>query len=103
MSLLGIDVGTSGCKAARFSEDGRMLDLAYEEYDYQCPQPGWAELDSPRVWELVKRTIGRAAAGAQADPVRAVCVSSLGESVVPVSADREILGPALLNFDLRGE
>ena len=51
MSLLGIDVGTSGCKAALFSEDGRMLELAYEEYDYQCPQPGWAELDSLKIWE----------------------------------------------------
>ncbi len=103
MSLLGVDVGTSGCKAALFSEDGQMLELAYEEYDYQCPQPGWAELDSLLIWNLVKRTIGQAAAGAQADPVRAVCVSSLGESLVPVTAGRLILGPALLNFDVRGE
>ncbi len=46
MSLLGIDVGTSGCKAAVFSEEGRLLSSAYEEYDCQRPQPGWAELDS---------------------------------------------------------
>ena len=103
MSLLGIDVDTSGCKAARFSEDERMVELAYEEYDYQCPQPGWAELDSLKIWRLVKRTIGRAVAGAQSDPVKAVCVSSPGESVVPVTASRAILGPALLNFDVRGE
>jgi len=103
MSLLGIDIGTSGCKAALFSEDGRMLKLAYEEYDYQCPRPGWAELDSLKTWRLIKRTIGQAVARAQADPVKAVCVSSLGESVVPVTANREIIGPALLNFDVRGE
>ncbi|MGD0751148.1 MAG: FGGY-family carbohydrate kinase [Anaerolineales bacterium] len=103
MSLLGIDVGTSGCKAALFSEDGRMLALAYEEYDFQCPQPGWAELDSQKIWKLVKRTMGQAVARAQADPVKAVCVSSLGESLVPVSDRRAILGPALLNFDVRGE
>src|SRR5664280_775448 len=103
MSLLGVDVGTSGCKAALFSEDGRMLALAYEEYDYQCPQPGWAELDSLLIWNQVKRTIGRAVAGAQAHPVKAVCISSLGESLVPVTAGRLILGPALLNFDVRGE
>jgi len=103
MSLLGIDVGTSGCKAAVFSEDGRLLELAYEEYDYQHPQPGWAELDTPAVWEQIKRTIAKAVAGAGADPVQALCVSSLGEAVVPVSADRKILGPSLLNFDARGE
>lgn len=103
MSLLGIDIGTSGCKAAVFSEDGRLLGLAYEEYDYQRPQPGWAELDSLQVWQQVERTIGQAVADAKGDPVKALCVSSLGETCVPVSSDRKILGPALLNFDVRGE
>jgi xylulokinase len=109
MSLLGIDVGTSGCKAAVFAEDGRLLGLAYEEYDYMRPQPGWAELDSVQVWDKVQRTIRQAAAAARGDSrnagdlVRAVCVSSLGETVVPVGENHEILGPALLNFDVRGE
>ena len=102
MSLLGIDVGTSGCKAALFSEDGRLLGLAYEEYDYQHPKSGWAELDTPWVWEQIKRTIRRAAANPDGDPLKALCVSSLGEALVPVSADRKILGPSLLNFDVRG-
>jgi xylulokinase len=102
MSLLGIDVGTSGCKAAVFSEDGQLLGLAYEEYDYQHSRPGWAELDTAQIWLKIKRTIGRAAAGVTGDSPRALCVSSLGEAVVPVSADRKILGPSLLNFDSRG-
>jgi len=102
MSLLGIDVGTSGCKAAVFSEDGRLLASAYEEYDYQHPQPGWAELDTPQVWEQIKRTIRAAAQRAAHDPIKALCVSSLGEAVVPVTSDRRILGPSLLNFDARG-
>jgi len=75
MSLLGIDVGTSGCKAAVFSEDGRLLGLAYEEYDYQRPQPGWAELDSLQVWRQVKRTIGQAVAGAHGDLVKTMCIT----------------------------
>ena len=40
MSLLGIDIGTSGCKAAAFSAEGTLLALAYEEYDIQHPQTG---------------------------------------------------------------
>ncbi len=40
MSLLGIDVGTSGCKTAVFSESGELLALAYEEYDYPAPAAG---------------------------------------------------------------
>jgi xylulokinase len=102
MSLLGIDVGTSGCKAAVFSEEGQLLALAYEEYDYQHPQSGWAELDARQVWESVQRTVTQVAQQAQHDPIRALSVSSLGEAVVPVTRQREILGPSLLNFDARG-
>lgn len=103
MSLLGIDVGTTGCKAAVFSQEGEMLSSAYREYDVLRPNPGWAELDAFEVWDKVKATI-REAVSAAADPVTALAASSLGEAMVPVTADREVLGPSIVaNFDLRGE
>lgn len=103
MSLLGIDVGTSGVKAAVFSAGGEMLASAYQEYDVSRPRPGQAELDAVEVWAQVKAVIRRAAAQAGRDPVRALAVSSLGEAVVPVTRDRHILGASILNFDPRGE
>ena len=102
MSLLGIDVGTSGCKAAVFSKDGWLLASTYEEYDTQRSQPGWAELDALQVWEQIRRVIAEAVRSVADDPVQALSVSSLGEALVPVSSRREILGPSLLNFDARG-
>jgi len=103
MSLLGIDVGTSRCKAAVFSKDGRHLASAYEEYDFQSPRPGWAELNAVEVWEKVKQTIREVTSSATSDPVEVLAVSSMGEAMVPVSEDREILGPSPLNLDVRGE
>jgi xylulokinase len=102
MSLLGIDVGTTGCKAVVFSEAGQPLASAYEEYDFNRPEPGWAELDASDVWARIKRTIAAAVRGAGRDPVSALAVSSMGEAMVPVTRDRQILGPSLLNFDVRG-
>ncbi len=61
MSLLGIDVGTTGCKTAVFTANGELLASAYEEYDIQTPQRGWAVLDSVDVWQKVKRAISRVA------------------------------------------
>jgi len=101
MSLLGIDVGTTGCKAASYSLEGRLLADAYEEYDVRRAQPGWAELDTTQVWEKIQRTI-RKVATETGEPITALAVSSLGEAVTPVDGERRILGPSILNFDGRG-
>jgi len=103
MSLLGIDVGTTGCKAAVFSEGGQLLASAYAEYDAQRRQPGWAELDTAEVWARIKSMIGQVVARSSSDPVAALAVSSLGEATVPVTEDRQVLGRSILNFDVRGE
>jgi xylulokinase len=103
MNLLGIDVGTTGCKVALFTLQGLMLASAYREYDVQSPQPGWAQLDSAAIWEAVKAAIRSVTAGGVGAGISAVSVSSLAEATVPVSEDRQILGPSLLNFDTRGE
>ncbi len=103
MSLLGIDVGTTGCKAGLFSENGHLIAFAYEEYDIQRPQPGWAELDAVNVWTKVQGTIRQAVSNSASDPVKALAVSSLGEAMVPATADRQMLGPSILNLDVRGE
>jgi xylulokinase len=102
MSLLGIDIGTSGCKAGAFSADGRCLANAYREYPTLHPQPGWAELDSRQVWQCVREVIAEAAAGTAGDPITALCVSSMGEAMVPVTRDRKILGASILSSDPRG-
>ena len=103
MSFLGIDVGTTGCKVAAFSIDGRLLASAYAEYDIRRPQAGWAELDADAIWEKVKGTIAKVAHACAADPIRALTVASLGEATVPVGRDRHVLGSSILAFDTRGE
>ncbi|MCL5019618.1 MAG: FGGY family carbohydrate kinase [Patescibacteria group bacterium] len=103
MSLLGIDVGTTGCKASVFSETGIPVTQAYREYNLLRPHPGWAEFDSREVWEKIKEIIKTVVPQTAADPITALSVSSCGEAMTPVSKNREILGNAILGFDERGE
>ena len=103
MSLLGVDAGTTGCKAVAFSASGETLAASYEEYGFVFPEAGQAVLDSPAVWERIKSAIRQTAATCRRDPVTALAVSSMGEAMVPVTRDHRILGPSLLNFDVRGE
>jgi xylulokinase len=103
MSLLGLDVGTTGCKAVLFRGDGSVLGSAYAEYETRSPGPRRFELDSAAVWLQIKEMIRAVCAAGKADPLRAVAIASMGESVVPVTRHRQILGPSMLNFDERGQ
>lgn len=102
MSLLGIDVGTTGCKAAAYAIDGTCLAAAYREYATIHAQDGHAELDSRVVWARVMETIREVAAGAREDPITALSVSSMGEAMTPVSRGRRILANCILMSDNRG-
>ena len=101
MSLLGIDVGTTGCKVIAFREDGTLLAQAYGEYPLTHPQPGWSELDATLVWQNIATGIQQVAAETKTDPIEAISVASQGEAVTPVSADGQILANAITTFDAR--
>ena len=101
MSLLGIDVGTTGCKVIAFNIEGLILAQAYDEYPLLHSQPGWAELDSYVVWEKISGCIQSVALQTKNDPVEAISVASQGEAVTPISKSGEILANTITSFDAR--
>lgn len=102
MSILGIDLGTAGCKAVAFAADGSFLAGAHREYGTIRTPEGWTELDSHEVWARVREVISEAAAQTRHDPITALSISSIGEAVVPVTRDRRILSRSILCTDPRG-
>jgi xylulokinase len=103
MSLMGIDIGTTGCKVVIYAQDGKVLSHAYTEYDIEYSASGSAELDTFSIWPKIRSIIQRASHEVfESDPVSALSTSSLGEAVVPVSGDRRILGSSILMNDPRG-
>lgn len=101
MSYLGLDVGTSGCKAIVFDDGGQELASARREYTILTPREGWAELDSQQVVSLCLATIKEAASACAHNPVRALAISSQGEAITPVDRGGQILGNAMVSFDSR--
>jgi xylulokinase len=103
MSLLGIDIGTSGTKTLLIDEAGKVLASATQEYPLSTPRPGWAEQDPHDWWAAAKGTIRQvlAKAGVSGDAVRGVGLSGqMHGSVFLDGADR-VLRPALLWCDQR--
>ncbi|MEA3335750.1 MAG: FGGY-family carbohydrate kinase [Chloroflexota bacterium] len=103
MSLIGLDVGITGCKAVAFNLNGVALGEAYSEYRLYQPRPGWMELDPAEVWDAVTGVIQRVTASVQGDPVRAISISTHGESVVPVDARGKPLYGFITAIDTRAE
>lgn len=101
MSLLGIDLGTTGCKAVAFNEAGKILASAYREYPLHFPKTGWIELDSARVMASARDVIREAAGKVSKDPVRALAVASQGEAVTPVAKNGTFLHNGIVTFDAR--
>src|SRR3954469_13786301 len=101
MSLLGIDLGTTGGKAVVFDEAGKILSSAYREYPLHFPETGWIELDSNRVMASAREVIREAAGLVKRDPVRGLAVASQGEGVTPVGKDGTFLDRAIVTFDAR--
>jgi xylulokinase len=102
LSLLGVDIGTSGCRAVAFGSDGRVRGAASRAYAIARSARGRAEHDSEAVWNAVHASLREVndAVGA-ADPVEALAVASQGEAVVPLDGAGRALAPAPISFDYR--
>ncbi len=102
MGLLGIDIGTSGCKAALFDYEGNIRGYGYNEYALEMPKPGWEELDPDIVWNAVKEVIIDSLADYNGKQIKAVSVSSIGEAAVPVDKNGKALYNSIIYIDSRG-
>lgn len=100
MGYMGIDIGTTGCKAVVFDEYGKQISSAYREYPLTMPREGWAELDSAKVIENCFAAI-REASGNSPEKVLAIGISSQGEAFTPVDRNGRMLGNAMVSFDTR--
>jgi len=101
MSVLGIDVGTTGCKAIAFNPDGKILSKAYREYAIVHPQPGWSELEINGLWQSVVEVIQQVNRQVSTDPVKALSVSCQGEAVTAIDSHGHTLCNFSVSFDHR--
>jgi xylulokinase len=103
MSILGLDIGTSRCKASVVDYQGNIIGQASREYSLINPKQGWEELDPLVVWNSVKTVIREAIKESINDPVISISVSSFGEASVPVDVKGNVLHNSIMYIDSRGK
>lgn len=100
MVYAGLDVGTSGCKLVAYDLEGREVFAASRRYA-ETGSEGRRELDPAVVLQSVKETLKEAGTRCP-QPIRALSVASMGETVVCLDAEDRPLMNAMLTGDCRG-
>jgi len=101
--LLGIDAGTTALKAVLYNEHGHAVGSATEEYRLLTPEPDYVELDARAYWDACARCLRRIMDSTEVsgDRVKALAISSQGETCVPVDDHGEPLRNAMVWLDNR--
>ena len=100
MHLIRIDIGTTGLKVILYDIEGKIIKECYEEYPVITPHSGWVELDPKKVWEVFKKNLYKVV-NKFPETDFAMSFSVLGDSVIPLNKDGEVIYPAILSSDIR--
>jgi xylulokinase len=101
--LIGLDVGTTSCKAGLFDARGNLLALAAAPYPVQRPAAGYVEQDAEWYWQAACRCISELLASRAADRSRLIGLGACGQAptLVLLDGDGRPVRPAMLWQDTR--
>lgn len=100
IGYIGLDVGTSGCKASVITDQGIVIKTAKRDYPLLYPKRGYVELDPVVVWKKVKEVLAELAV-TQVE-IRMIAASSIGESLVLTDKHEKVIRNAITYLDQRG-
>jgi xylulokinase len=100
-TLLGVDIGTTGVRAAVFDKRGRVVAKAAENCPVAAPAPGRAEADAEEWWRAVCAVLGGIAHGTPLAHVAALGVTGQAPTAVLVDGRGRAIRPAILWLDIR--
>lgn len=99
--VLGIDVGTSGCKILALDESGAILGSVVEEYPCYAPQEGWSEQDPEDWWNGTVAGLRKIAPILAGKEVCAVGLSGQMHGMVALDSENRVVRRAILWNDQR--
>lgn len=95
-SFIGIDFGTTSIKASAIDEGGRILARARIPCSTVSPEEGWFEVDAEKMWRTGLENALQRLPQQFVSSCKALCVSSVCASFVPVDAALRPLHNAIL-------
>lgn len=105
--IMGVDEGTTGCKAALFDETGKLVSIASREYPSYYPHPGWVEQDieeiKTAVFDSIRETILSAnRKGVDSKDIASISHSNQGITMVLLDENENVIRDHIIGWqDLR--
>lgn len=100
--IIGLDLGTTRCKALLVDQVGQARAMSDHPYAVQSPRPGWVVQQPQAVWGAVQATLRDLAAQRPAgQPVAALALSGAMHSLFPVDGQGTPRAPAMTWADQR--
>lgn len=103
--LLGVDIGTSACKAAIFDASGRVVAQHSAAYSVSYPHPGWAEQHPDAWWQGACSAIRETIESSGIGPEKIAGIGVDGQSWAAVAVDDagNVLCPTPIWTDTRAQ
>ena len=101
--LLGLDLGTTTCRAMAFDGQGNVLAEARREVPPECEAPGLATVHSERWWDAACAVLREVMATLTARDIAplALGLTGLMHAMTPLDAQGRVLAPSMLWMDQR--
>ena len=99
-ALLGIDIGSTHCKAGVFEMDGRLIQFAIRKMDVDHSPRGYQFFDPERLWQKVLSLVSEVIRSSQIERILAVGISSMAETGLLLDrASKKTRSPMIPWFD----
>jgi gluconokinase len=99
--VIGLDLGTTACKAVALAADGSPLAVASGSYSMRTPQPGWAEQSPEEIWSVARAVLRDLAARIPLERIAGLTLCGAMHSLLPVAEDGRPLALASIWADGR--
>ncbi len=104
-TLMGIDIGTSGCKTILVDDRGRVIASELEEYPLFSLRHGWSEQKPEDWWNAVVKTVKRITSKHREEVKNLKGIGLTGQmhGLVALDKDYNVIRPGILWNDQRTE
>jgi len=101
--ILGIDIGTTGCKSAVFDTKGNTVFVSSEEYTTRKPTPEASEQDPNQWWKATQKTLRKVLNynGFDTNELESIGICGQMHSAALLDDNKQVIRPSITWMDQR--